>query len=158
MGSPKLDPRQQQQDNSRHSCADGNLVTYVTGHYNNMLANRSDVGDPGAFVAVDILRWSNELWKADPPGKQCNQPAPIRELPHTKCGIQGRTWIHNLILRRLADEELFGLFAITPVDPRNRVPVVKGRVRGHGIRYTTDRILRIRWTELDQRRALFKAV
>jgi hypothetical protein len=128
-----------------------NLVTYVTGHHNNMLENRS-VCCGGAY-----FEWSNELWKADPPGFQCNQPnaAPACHTqvwdPGPDMGAQpqfpGGFW----------DEEAFGLFAIAPVDPQKRVPVTPGGCVGPwnpqaNAPYPPDTL-----TMLDHAKALFKA-
>lgn len=101
------------------------LVAFDTGHYANMLANRSDNGT-GVCCGGTYFEWSDEWWKADPPGMQCNQPnaAPACHTgiwdpgPNSNkvAGFPGQYW----------DEEGFGLFAIKPANPASRVPVVKG--------------------------------
>lgn len=101
-----------------------NLATYVTGHYNNIVANRSDIGS-GVCCGGTYFEWSDEWWKADPEGLQCNQP---NAAPACNSGVwnpgpnmnqqpnfPGNYW----------DEEGFGLFSIAPVNPGSRIPVEK---------------------------------
>jgi hypothetical protein len=99
------------------------LVNYVGGHYANMLANRSD-NSSGVCCGGTYFEWTDELWKADPAGYQCNEST---AAPSCNTGIwnpsvkvvpnfPGGYW----------DEEGFGLFSITPVDTSIRVPVKAG--------------------------------
>ncbi|MBI3705826.1 MAG: hypothetical protein HY244_18680 [Rhizobiales bacterium] len=103
------------------------LCAYVSGHYGNMLANRSDSG-PGVCCGGAYFEWSDEWWKADP--IQCNAP---NAAPTCYAGVwnpgpnmsfqpnyPGGYW----------DEEGFGLHAIAPVSPSTRVPVVPGGCLG----------------------------
>jgi hypothetical protein len=100
-----------------------NLVSYITGHYNNIVDNRSDIGH-GVCCGGTYFEWSDEWWKADPEGTQCNQP---NAAPACNSGVwnpgpnmdeqpnlPGNYW----------DEEGFGLFSIAPVSPNSRKPVV----------------------------------
>lgn len=103
-----------------------NLASYATGHYDDQLAHRSDTGAGADRVCCGgaYFEWSDEYWKADPGGKQCNQPGAAPECHtgiwdpgpdmSTQPQFPGNFW----------DEEGFGLFSIAPVDPQNRVPVV----------------------------------
>ncbi|MBL0739548.1 hypothetical protein JI750_21835 [Flavobacterium sp. GN10] len=106
-----------------------NLVTYITGHYNNIVLNRSDIGS-GVCCGGTYFEWSDEWWKADPDGTQCNQPnaAPTCNSgvwnPGPNMNVQpnypGNYW----------DEEGFGLFSIAPVSPSTRKPVTEGGCPG----------------------------
>jgi len=106
---------------SKQQMAD--LSTYVAGHYNNMIANRSDTG-AGVCGGGAYFEWTDEWWKADP--IQCNAPnaAPACYAgvwnPGPNMSFQGNFpggyW----------DEEGFGLHSIAPVSPSTRVPPAPG--------------------------------
>lgn len=99
-----------------------NLVTYTTGHYNNMVANRSDIGQ-GVCCGGTYFEWSDEWWKADPEGLQCNQP---NAAPACNSGVwnPGPNMDKQTNLPGgYADEEGYGLFSIAPISPNTRKPV-----------------------------------
>ena len=135
-----------------------NLITYVTGHHNNMLENRSDVGDPGGVCCGGTyFAWSNELWKADPPGFECNSKNAAPAC-HTQVWDPGPNMdFQDNIPGGYADEEAWGLFSIAPVDPKNRVPVVAGGCTGPWNPKTNSPYPPDTLTLLDHGRALFKA-
>jgi hypothetical protein len=104
------------------------LVTYVNGHYMDQIAHRSDTGTASDSVCCGgtYFEWSDEWWKADPAGKQCNQPGAAPEC-HTGIWDPGPN-MHQLpdFPGDYWDEEGFGLHGLEPVDPKNRKPVVAG--------------------------------
>ncbi|WP_456459306.1 hypothetical protein [Reichenbachiella sp.] len=105
-----------------------NLVTYVKGHYKNMRDNRSD--SSGSCIGGAYFEWSDELWKADPVGLECNQAGAAPSC-HTGIWDPGpNDSIQSVFPGQYWDEEGFGLFAIQPVDTATRVPVNSGGCLG----------------------------
>ncbi|MCD0465049.1 hypothetical protein [Flavobacterium sp. ENC] len=102
-----------------------NLVTYVTGHYNDMVANRSDSG-AGVCCGGTYFEWTDEWWKADPPGSQCNDPDAALTCSSGVWNPGPDMSFKPHFPGNYYDEEAFGLFSIAPVSPATRKPVNEG--------------------------------
>lgn len=102
-----------------------NLEIYITGHYNNMLANRSDYGT-GVCCGGAYFEWTDEHWKADAKGEQCTQRGGTPNCRATSWDAGPDMTPQTHLPGGFYDEEGYGLNAIAPVTPGSRTPLLPG--------------------------------